>query len=142
MQREVHQTCFFSQPPQEVWEYLTKPELLEQWLMKSDFQPVVGHKFRFTYTPKNESNYEGIVHGEVLEVKPFTQLAYSWKGQTKDGSRVFHSKVAWTLVPKENGTELQLRHNGFLLLEDVIAHDTGWNTCLKRLEEQFIAVKK
>ncbi|NLR82909.1 helix-turn-helix transcriptional regulator [Chitinophaga eiseniae] len=25
-----------------VWDYLIKPELMEQWLMKNDFQPVVG----------------------------------------------------------------------------------------------------
>ncbi len=47
MQKEIKHTWHFSQSPQEVWEYLTKPELMEQWLGKTDFQPIVGHKFRF-----------------------------------------------------------------------------------------------
>ena len=47
MQKEIKQSRHFNQSPQEVWEYLTKPELIEQWLGKTDFQPVVGHKFRF-----------------------------------------------------------------------------------------------
>lgn len=35
MQEEIRQTWFFKQSPGEVWEYLTKPELIEQWLMKT-----------------------------------------------------------------------------------------------------------
>ncbi len=128
------QTWFFQQPPGEVWEYLTKPELIEQWLMKTDFRPIAGHKFRFIHAPENESNYKGITHCEVLEVKPFIKLSYSWKGDTKDGNRTFNSKVVWTLIPKESGTELQLQHNGFTLLEDILAHDDGWSLCLKRFE--------
>jgi uncharacterized protein YndB with AHSA1/START domain len=134
MQKEVNQTWFFTQSPQEVWEYLTKPELIEQWLMKTDFQPTVGHKFSFTHASKNESPYDGATQCEVLEVEPFAKLSYSWKGGLKDGSRTYDSKVIWTLVPKENGTELQLEHNGFKVLEDILAHNSGWNSCLKRFE--------
>jgi len=139
MQKEIKQTWFFKQSPQEVWEYLTKPELIEQWLMKNDFQPVVGHKFRFTFITKNE--YAGIVDCEVVEVKPFTKLSYSWNGKTKDGSRTFNSMVVWTLIAKNNGTELQLQHNGFTMLEDILTHTSGWNTCLKRFEELINSIK-
>ena len=135
MQKDILQKWFFEQPPGEVWEYLTRPELLEQWLMQSDFQPIVGHKFRFTYTPKNDSSYKGIVDGEVLEVAPFKKLSYSWNGITKDGSRTYHSKVEWTLLPKGEGTELLLQHKDFILLEDCTAHNTGWGICLKRFDE-------
>src|SRR5216684_1509900 len=103
MQKEIKQAWHFSQSPQEVWEYLTKPELIEQWLMKTDFQPKVGHAFRFTFVPKNDNKYDGTVNCEVLEVKPFTKLSYSWKGNTKDGNRTFDSRVVWTLAPKGNG---------------------------------------
>jgi uncharacterized protein YndB with AHSA1/START domain len=71
----------------------------------------------------------------VLEVKPFTKLSYSWQKNSAKDNKPFNSKVVWTLVPKENGTELQLVHNGFTALEDYIAHNNGWNTCLKLLEE-------
>src|SRR6516164_1160486 len=112
MQKDILQHWFFPQPPSAVWEYLTKPDLIEQWLMKTDFQPVQGHKFQFTFTPKPGSQYEGVVHCEVLEVEPYTRLTYSWNGRTQDKSRNFNSTVEWTLVPKDDGTELRLRHNG------------------------------
>ncbi len=129
MQPEIKQAWHFDQPPQEVWEYLTKPELLEKWLGKTDFQPIAGHKFRFISPYGNDS------YCEVLEVKPFTRLSYSWQKNSAKDNKPFNSKVMWTLVPKENGTELQLVHDGFAVLEDYNAHNNGWNTCLKQFGE-------
>jgi uncharacterized protein YndB with AHSA1/START domain len=139
MQKEIKHTWHFNQSPEEVWEYLTKPELIEQWLMKNNFQPVAGHKFRFTFVSKPNGKYKGTVDCEVLEVKPFSRLSYSWNGATEDGGRTFTSIVVWTLVPKNGGTELQLLHNGFEVLEDVLAHSNGWKSCLKKLEESINA---
>lgn len=128
MQEEIKLTRLFHRPPQDVWEYLTKPELLELWLGPTDFQPIPGYKFRFISPYGNHS------YCEVLEVKPFTRLSYSWqKNSTQDG-KPFNSKVAWTLIPKDSGTELQLVHNGFTALADYLANNNGWNTCLQLLE--------
>jgi len=137
MQKEITQTWFFRQSPPEVWEYLTKPELIEQWLMKTDFQPIEGREFRFTFTAKPGRQYEGIVHCKVLEVKPFTKLSYSWQTDSAGGNKPVNSKVEWTLSPKENGTALHLVHNGFTVLEDLAAHESGWNSCHKQLAELF-----
>jgi uncharacterized protein YndB with AHSA1/START domain len=68
VQKEIKHTFYFNQTPQKTWEYLTKPELMEQWLMPNAFQPIPGHYFRFT-NPNNT-----FVICEVLEVKPFTSL--------------------------------------------------------------------
>lgn len=141
MKKEIKQTWYFKQSPPEVWEYLTKPELIEQWLMKNDFIPIVGHKFRFTFIAKPGSKYKGEVTCEVLEVKPFSKLSYSWNGGTNDDSRTFNSRVEWTLIPKDGGTELQLVHNGFELLEDILAHTDGWKSCLNKFEESINAMK-
>ena len=32
-------------PPEKIWGALTQPHLIEEWLMKNDFKPVVGHRF-------------------------------------------------------------------------------------------------
>ena len=32
-------------PPEKIWRALTQPHLIEAWLMKNDFKPVVGHGF-------------------------------------------------------------------------------------------------
>ena len=127
MEKAIRLTRRFSQSPEEVWEFLTKPELIEQWLGKTDFQPVVGHKFQFT------SSYGNHSYCEVLEVKPFTRLTYSWQKNSSKDNKPFHSKVMWTLVPDEKGTELQLVHDGFTAMEDVNAHENGWNICLEQM---------
>ncbi len=36
-------------------DYLTQPELIEQWLAKTDFAPKVGHRFRFFDKPSKRS---------------------------------------------------------------------------------------
>jgi len=136
MENEIRQTWFFRHPPQEVWDFLTKSELIEQWLGKTDFQPVVGEKFRFISPYGNHS------YCEVLEVKPYTNLSYTWRKSSSKDNKPFNSKVAWTLVPKDGGTELQLVHNGFTTFEDVDAHEKGWNICQKQLKELINSDKR
>ena len=46
-------------PPEKIWRALTEGQLIEQWLMKNDFQPVVGHRFQFRSTPV--PNWNGII---------------------------------------------------------------------------------
>ena len=134
MEKEIKKTWFFKQTPKEVWEYLTKPELIEQWLMKNNFKPTLGHKFQFTFAAKEGSKYAGVVNCEVTDIKPCTKLSYTWDGSTIDG-RVFNSEVEWTLQQKDSGTELQLSHDGFTVLEDILNHSGGWDSCLKKIED-------
>ena len=131
MQKEIKHTVRFNQTPQEVWEYLTKPELLEQWLMKSTFLPIVGHKFHFIGNCDDAS--KAIAQCEVLEVTPFSQLVYSWQTNSAKDNKPFASKVVWTVVAKDNGTELQLVHNGFRALEDVVLHNDGWTRIMNKI---------
>ena len=51
MTKSIQHKFFFPHPPEVVWEYLTKAELMEQWLMKNDFQPIVGYDFQFRIKP-------------------------------------------------------------------------------------------
>ena len=129
MRKEILQKWHFNQPAQVVWEYLTKPELIEQWLTKTDFQPIAGHAFQFM------DKSGKIISCKVLEVEPFTKLSYSWQYYSAKDNKPFDSTVVWTLLSKEDGTELQLLHNGFIALEDYNAHRQGWNICLARFEK-------
>jgi uncharacterized protein YndB with AHSA1/START domain len=38
-------------PPEKIWRALTQVPLIEEWLMKNDVQPVVGHRFNFRADP-------------------------------------------------------------------------------------------
>ncbi len=133
MQKEIKQTWHFNKSPKVVWDYLTKPELLEQWLMPNDFKPVVGHKFTFT-------SPSCLHHCEVLEVKPYTKLTYTWQKKSDKDGKPFNSKVYWTLIPAEKGTELQLVHNGFIAMEDYTGHNNGWAMLVNKLVEQVNAL--
>ena len=44
-------------PPEKIWRALTSAELVGQWLMNNDFQPVVGHRFNFRAEMYNVTNH-------------------------------------------------------------------------------------
>jgi uncharacterized protein YndB with AHSA1/START domain len=92
-------------PVEKVWRALTQGPLIEEWLMKNDFQPVVGHKFQFRSTPV--PNWNGIIDSEVLVVEPNSRLTYSW------GSFGLKSIVTWTLTPTKDGTHVRMEQSGF-----------------------------
>lgn len=87
-------------PPEKIWRALTQPHLIEEWLMKNDFQPVVGHGF-------NLRGDWGAVDCRVLEVEPNRSLAYSWDAMGLE------SVVTWTLTPTSSGTRLRMEQAGF-----------------------------
>ncbi len=135
MQKDIQQTWFFPQPPNEVWEYLTKPELIEQWLVKTDFKPIVGQKFRFANSCEAADGLPHFTFCEVLEIIPYKLLSYSWQKGTTEKEIKLHSVVTWTLTGKDKGTELKLRHDGFTHMEDMIAHTEGWKDCLEKISQ-------
>jgi uncharacterized protein YndB with AHSA1/START domain len=51
-------------PPEKIWRALTQPHLIEEWLMKNDFKPVVGHCFNL------RGDWGGVLDCEVLAVEP------------------------------------------------------------------------
>jgi len=94
-----------SHPASKVWRALTQGALMEEWLMKNDFQPVVGHRFSFRAEPN--PHWDGIVECQVLTVEPNQRLSYSW------GSLGLQSTVTFTLTPVEGGVLLRMEQSGF-----------------------------
>jgi uncharacterized protein YndB with AHSA1/START domain len=113
MTKIIKNQFFFSHPLETVWEYLTKSELMAQWLMKNDFQPIVGLDFQFRTGPIPSLDFDGIIYCKVLEIVPFKKLSYSWKSGPGKGEITLDSVVMWKLEPKDKGTELFLEHSGF-----------------------------
>ncbi|HXQ09495.1 MAG TPA: SRPBCC domain-containing protein [Caulobacteraceae bacterium] len=87
-------------PPEKIWRALTRPHLIEEWLMKNDFKPVVDHEFTFR-------GDWGSVDCQVMEVEPNKTLSYSW------GAMGLGSVVTWTLTPTRAGTQLRMEQVGF-----------------------------
>jgi uncharacterized protein YndB with AHSA1/START domain len=115
-------------PPEKIWRALTQTSLMQEWLMKNDFQPVVGHKFSFRSTPV--PNWDGLIDCEVLVVEPHSRLSYSW------GAMGLKSVVAWTLTPTSSGTHLRMEHSGFRSEADANFKGAtyGWNKFIGNLE--------
>ena len=132
MTNSVRKKLFFKLPVGDVWDYLTKPELLAQWLMENDFKPVVGHVFQFRGGEEDGPGH-GVATCEVLEVIPNRLLSYTWKGSCH-GEKV-DSLVIWSLSEKNGGTELRLEHNGFDLFAQLMSHNAGWQDIFTKLEQ-------
>src|ERR1700742_4880783 len=113
MKNEITHELFFTHSPERVWDYLTEPALMAQWLMPTDFQPIIGADFQFKTKPIPQLNLDGIMYCKVLELEPYKKLSYSWKAGPGNGVIELDSLVVWTLHPKEDGTLLKLVHTGF-----------------------------
>ncbi len=111
-------------PPEKVWRALTQSPLIGEWLMKNDFEPVVGHRFRFT------ADWGG-VDGEVMVVEPNRTLAYTW------GAFGVGTVVTWTLTPSDAGTHLRMEHAGFAQSQEQAYKGAtyGWPGFLSKLEK-------
>jgi uncharacterized protein YndB with AHSA1/START domain len=86
--------------PEKVWRALTERHLIEEWLMKTDFKPIVGHRFRF-------SADWGAINCEVLAVEQNHTLSYTWAAPGLE------TVAAWTLIPTSTGTRLRMEQSGF-----------------------------
>lgn len=113
MQTEIKHTWFFSQTPEAIWEYLTKADLIAQWLMPNNFEPIAGHEFEFRTNPIPSLNLDGVFPCKVLEIEPLRKLIYTWKGGPDPQTTTLDTVVEWTLEQKDNGTELRLVQKGF-----------------------------
>ena len=111
-------------PPEKIWRALTQPHLIEEWLMKNDFKPVVGHGF-------NLSADWGAVDCQVLSVEPNRTLSYTWEAYG------LKSVVTWTLSPTSKGTHLRMEQSGFRPDQQQAYQGAthGWPKFLANLEQ-------
>ena len=111
-------------PPEKIWRALTQPHLIEEWLMKNDFKPVVDHRFTF-------SADWGAVECQVMVVEPNKTLSYTW------GAYGLESVVTWTLTPTGTGTHLRIAQSGFRADQQQAYQGAkaGWPRFIATLEE-------
>jgi uncharacterized protein YndB with AHSA1/START domain len=113
-----------SHPPEKIWRALTQPHLIEEWLMKNDFEPAVDHRFNFTAD-------WGSVDCQVLQVEPNKTLSYTWAAYGLE------SVVTWTLTPIGTGTHLRMEQSGFRADQEQAYQGArfGWQKFLASLDQ-------
>jgi uncharacterized protein YndB with AHSA1/START domain len=123
-----------------VWKTLTSAEMMGRWLkmQPTGFEPKVGTRFTYQTTPAGE--WDGVIHCQVLEVRPHECFAYAWKGGHEGnvgyGSRL-DTVVTFTLSAVEAGTRVRLVHSGFELPKNETAFkgmSEGWKTVVQRID--------
>lgn len=116
-------------PPEKIWRALTQPHLLEDWLMKNDFKPVVGHQFRLRMDPL--PNWDGVIDCRVLIVEPNKTLSYTW------GALGLETAVTFILTPTSTGTHLRMEQTGFRRdqPQNYQGAKYGWQKFLGQLEQ-------
>src|SRR5437762_3315870 len=78
-----------SHPPEKLWRALTQPHLIEEWLMKNDFKPAVGHRFNL------RGDWGGVLDCEVLAIEPNKALSYTWNFKHEDAAFNLQSVVTF-----------------------------------------------
>ena len=141
MPTEIIHQFSFSHSPEQVWSYLTDADLMELWLMKHNFKPVIGCEFQCWTGPMPNFNFDGIIYCRVLELIPFKKLSYSWKGGPRDGKIGLDSLVAWRLIATDRGTDLVLEHTGFREPADSAIYSIMGEGWLKNIHKIAVLIK-
>jgi uncharacterized protein YndB with AHSA1/START domain len=118
-------------PAEKIWRALTQPHLMEEWLMKNDFKPVVGHSFKL------RGEWGGVLDCEVLAIEPNKTLTYTWNHAHEDAAYNLQSVVTFTLTPTGNGTHLRVEQAGFAPTQRQAygGARAGWQNMFAKLEE-------
>ena len=113
---------------EKIWRALTQGELIREWLMDNDFEPVVGRRFNFRSTPMPQ--WDGVIESEVLVIEPGLKLVYSWVALGLE------STVTWTLSATASGTLVRMEHSGFGADQDAAykGANYGWQKFIGSLE--------
>jgi uncharacterized protein YndB with AHSA1/START domain len=121
----------FAFPPEKLWRALTQPHLIEEWLMKNDFKPVVGHSFNL------RGEWGGVLDCEVLAVDPSRTLSYTWNFANDDPAFSLKSVVTFTLTPTSKGTHLRMEQSGFRPDQKQAygGANAGWQQFLAKLDQ-------
>ncbi|HEU4602560.1 MAG TPA: SRPBCC domain-containing protein [Steroidobacteraceae bacterium] len=121
----------FSHSPEKLWRALTQPHLIQEWLMKNDFVPAVGHRFNL------RGEWGGVLDCEVLAIEPNEKLSYTWNYAHEDPAFNLKSVVTFTLTPTSSGTRLRMEQVGFRPEQKQASGGAkhGWQQFFSKLEE-------
>jgi uncharacterized protein YndB with AHSA1/START domain len=119
----------FPHSPAKVWRALTESSLIEQWLMKNDFEPTTGRAFTLRMDPV--PNWNGVIDCKVVTIDEGKTLAYTWATMGTE------TVVTFTLTPTSSGTHVRMEQSGFNPENKAAigGANYGWQSFLGKLDK-------
>ncbi len=98
--------CDLPEPPEKVWRALTTPEIVSEWLLPTDLQPVPGAEFTF----EDIASGDGPIECEVISVEHQRSISFGWRdGEARRNGLA--STVTFEIAQTEQGgTHLRVLH--------------------------------
>lgn len=130
----THLTYLVYAQPEEVYDALTNPALMAQWI-EGDFAFELKENGNIAF-------FDGWVKGVLEEFVPNKTLSYTWKPNTWD-KKTKPSIVDIRFSKVAAGTQVEITHTQFPSAEEASKHHEGWITYfLDPLNDYFIARMK
>jgi uncharacterized protein YndB with AHSA1/START domain len=126
----IRRELVFPQARPHVWEALTDPAALSEWMFPNDFEAKAGRAFAFHVPPKPDQNFEGLtVRGEVTTCVPHEELEFTWvAGELK-------TRIRYRLTDEGAGTRVHFEQSGFVTGQEGAraGAEYGWGAMLGQL---------
>ncbi len=132
MKLDLHFIEVYPHSIEKVWAAVSEAKGLAAWLMESDFEPQVGHRFKFRNEPL-KPDWRGAIDCEVIAIEPPSRIVWSWR-HSDDG---FATQVEIKLNAVEGGTRLILHHIGETTPDRSRGYATGWPLKFATLREHL-----
>jgi uncharacterized protein YndB with AHSA1/START domain len=141
MSKVIRKERLYPVPPNVVWEALTNPAALAEWLMPNNFTARQGASFEFLTDPTPVCG-SGVTRCEVVELDPCRRMVWTWRRDAgAKGGAPLPMTVAWTLSAEGTGTRLVLEQTGLESQNWLVGvlMSIGWGMMLRRSLPRVIA---
>ncbi|MCU0436115.1 MAG: SRPBCC domain-containing protein [Bacteroidia bacterium] len=136
MGKEIIIERFYPYPIEKVWDAITNPDALAEWLMPNDFK--LEKNREFTFRTKPQPGFDGIVKCKVVDFDIPSKLQYTWQG----GPLKKPTLVTFKLEATGEGTKLYFSHSGFegFINQYIVRFilGSGWKGLLKTSISKYL----
>jgi uncharacterized protein YndB with AHSA1/START domain len=128
-------------PIERVWDFLTKPELLDSWLASATGDWRKGGEIALTFTlAAQEACGDSVCKGTIQDYEPPRLLSYSWRDIDAEGKERPASIVRFELSTQGDEVRLVLTHRK-LTRPEMAGFGAGWDSHLHYLAARLAGEK-